>query len=59
VIRKELISRDTYPAQPTLVAVGKGLIGKQPSDKAQPFDPQQKAPLLEDGVSGPNFRGVQ
>jgi vancomycin resistance protein YoaR len=59
VIRKELISRDTYPAQPTLVAVGKGLIGKEPSGKAPPINPNKNAPLLEDGVSGPNFKGGQ
>jgi hypothetical protein len=43
---KEMISRDTYPSQPTLVAVGKG--GKV---KVSPEEPN----LLEDGVSGPNF----
>jgi hypothetical protein len=45
---KELISRDTYPAQPILVAVGKGV-----KLKVQP----EKPPLLEDGVSGPVFEG--
>jgi vancomycin resistance protein YoaR len=43
---KELVSRDTYAAQPSLVAVGKGV-----QVKLEP----NKAPLLEDGVSGPNF----
>jgi hypothetical protein len=46
ITNKELVSRDTYAAQPTLVAVGKG-----ESVKLQP----EKTPLLEDGVSGPVF----
>ncbi|MDB5053234.1 MAG: VanW protein [Bacilli bacterium] len=43
---KQLISRDTYPPQPTLVAVGKAR-----TDQAKPLNP----PLLEDGVSGPVY----
>lgn len=46
LIKKELISKDTYPSQPTLVAVGAG--GK---DKVKANGPD----LLEDGVSGPDF----
>jgi vancomycin resistance protein YoaR len=48
VMNRELISRDTYPAQPTLVAVGEGQKLNVPSEKT---------PLLEDGVSGPVFGG--
>jgi vancomycin resistance protein YoaR len=44
--KKELISRDIYPSQPKLVAVGKG--GRS---KVMPAEPD----LLEDGLSGPNF----
>ncbi|QGQ93548.1 vanomycin resistance protein VanB [Paenibacillus psychroresistens] len=47
MVKRELISKDTYPSQPTLVAVGEG--GRA---KVQP----QEQNLLEDGVSGPNFR---
>jgi hypothetical protein len=47
IVAKELISRDTYPSQPKLVAVGAG--GKA---KVKP----EQANLLEDGVRGPDFR---
>jgi vancomycin resistance protein YoaR len=48
ITNRELVSRDTYPAQPTLVAVGEGQ-----KVKVQPNTP----PVLEDGVSGPVFGG--
>jgi vancomycin resistance protein YoaR len=47
MVKSELISKDTYPSQPNLVAVGEG--GRA---KVQP----QEQNLLEDGVSGPDFR---
>ncbi|MEX2459854.1 MAG: VanW family protein [Paenibacillaceae bacterium] len=48
LVQKELISKDTYPSQPTLVAVG-----ERRRDKVKAEEPG----LLEDGVSGPNFGG--
>ncbi|MEX2459846.1 MAG: G5 domain-containing protein [Paenibacillaceae bacterium] len=46
LVNRELISKDTYSSQPTLVAVG-----ERGRDKVKAEEPG----LLEDGVSGPNF----
>lgn len=49
-VERTRLSQDTYPAQPTVIAVHK-------SDGAGTKSPQQpRRQLLEDGVTGPNFR---
>jgi vancomycin resistance protein YoaR len=50
VVSKETVSRDTYVAQPTVVATNSGASGSEGSDKDTPD------PLLEDGIKGPVFR---
>lgn len=49
-VERTRLSRDTYPAQPTVIAVHQsGGSGKKSSQ-------QPRRQLLEDGVTGPNFR---
>lgn len=52
-VSRERISRDTYSAQPTVVAANNGTGGGQ--DRSAP-GPGSSDPLIEDGVKGPNFR---
>ncbi|MFB6364668.1 VanW family protein [Paenibacillus elgii] len=53
VISQEKVSRDTYHAQPTVVASsgGSGTL-----DRTVPPPGESPAPLIEDGVRGPTFR---
>ncbi|TDF93593.1 hypothetical protein E1757_26415 [Paenibacillus piri] len=53
-ISRERISRDTYSAQPTVIARNRN--GIPPGQDIQPPSPQPQTPLLEDGVKGPLFR---
>ncbi|TVY09354.1 VanW family protein [Paenibacillus cremeus] len=54
VVSQEKISRDTYSAQPTLIASNSGSSG---IDRAAPGPGgETPQPLIEDGVKGPNFR---
>lgn len=52
VISTEKISRDTYSAQPTIIASNNNANG---IDRTPP-SPGHTAPLIEDGIRGPNFR---
>jgi len=45
---KTRLSRDTYPAQPNVIAVPGGADGKAPAQQDTPR-------VLEDGVNGPKF----
>ncbi|WP_246066860.1 VanW family protein [Paenibacillus koleovorans] len=55
---RELISKDTYQAQPTLVARNK--TNEDPAKPpAKPTPVPEKRILLEDGVSGPTFKSFQ
>ncbi|SCW70484.1 Vancomycin resistance protein YoaR, contains peptidoglycan-binding and VanW domains [Paenibacillus tianmuensis] len=53
VISQEKVSRDTYHAQPTVVASGGG---SGTLDRTAPPPGGSPAPLIEDGVRGPTFR---
>ncbi|MCP3775021.1 VanW family protein [Paenibacillus sp. MZ04-78.2] len=53
VISQEKVSRDTYHAQPTVVASGGG---SGILDRTAPTPGESPAPLIEDGVRGPTFR---
>jgi len=48
-ISRERISRDTYAAQPTVIATNQ-------SEKVEANQRRPEAPLIEDGVKGPTFR---
>ncbi|WP_282938816.1 VanW family protein [Paenibacillus sp. RC67] len=48
-VSRERISRDTYSAQPTIIATNEG-------GAIEPNNRQPEAPLIEDGVKGPTFR---
>ncbi|WP_248929461.1 VanW family protein [Paenibacillus hamazuiensis] len=50
IVGRELVSKDTYSAQPTLVAANRG---GQPEDIRQG---EETRPFVEDGVKGPIFR---
>ncbi|MDF2961211.1 MAG: VanW family protein, partial [Paenibacillus sp.] len=53
-ISQERISRDTYSAQPTVIARNENGI---PEGEAAPAPSRQpQAPLIEDGIKGPVFR---
>lgn len=55
VVRRELVSRDTYKAQPTVMARNSGN-NEDGSDTPPPSpQPSPKKPILEDGLSGPVF----
>lgn len=53
VLSQEKISRDTYHAQPTVIASGGG---SGTLDRTAPPPGESPAPLIEDGVRGPAFR---
>lgn len=53
VISQEKVSRDTYHAQPTVIASGGG---SGTPDRIVPPPGESPAPLIEDGVRGPTFR---
>ncbi|KEQ25302.1 VanW family protein [Paenibacillus tyrfis] len=53
VISQEKVSRDTYHAQPTVIASGGG---SGTLDRTSPPPGESPAPLIEDGVRGPTFR---
>ncbi|GLI10128.1 vancomycin resistance protein [Paenibacillus tyrfis] len=53
VISQEKVSRDTYHAQPTVIASGGG---SGTLDRTAPPPGESPAPLIEDGVRGPTFR---
>lgn len=63
-IERTLISKDTYPAQPTVIAVrdtkGGAASGGNPNNRSGRPEgaPSEHPPkqILEDGVTGPNFR---
>ncbi|WP_051620860.1 VanW family protein [Paenibacillus sp. UNC451MF] len=48
-VSRERVSRDTYAAQPTIIATNQG-------GAIEPNSRQPEAPLIEDGVKGPTFR---
>ncbi|WP_239630448.1 VanW family protein [Paenibacillus sp. H1-7] len=48
-VGRERMSKDTYAAQPTVIATNQG-------SKVEPNQRQPEAPLIEDGVKGPTFR---
>lgn len=52
VVSRERLSRDTYSAQPSVIAVNNGAAA---SDRSAP-GPGDGTPLIEDGVKGPTFR---
>ncbi|MGF7035510.1 vancomycin resistance protein YoaR [Paenibacillus mucilaginosus] len=58
VIAEEKISRDTYSAQPTVIASSSGSAASRdhtsPSPGASP-----REPMIEDGVKGPNYRSAR
>lgn len=49
-VERTRLSRDTYPAQPTVIAV------HQSDGSGKKSSQQPRRQLLEDGVTGPNFR---
>ncbi|MBU7317634.1 VanW family protein [Paenibacillus oleatilyticus] len=53
VVSQEKVSRDTYHAQPTVIASGGG---SGTPDHTAPPPGEPPAPLIEDGVRGPTFR---
>ncbi|MCS7459929.1 VanW family protein [Paenibacillus doosanensis] len=48
-VSRERVSRDTYAAQPTIIATNDG-------GAIEPNTRRPEAPLIEDGVKGPTFR---
>lgn len=48
-VGRERVSKDTYAAQPTVIATNQG-------GKVEPNQRQPETPLIEDGVKGPTFR---
>jgi vancomycin resistance protein YoaR len=54
VVGQERISKDTYSAQPTVIAVNNGGDGAKSGEPAPNADP--RGPMIEDGVKGPTFR---
>ncbi|MCZ8523587.1 MULTISPECIES: VanW family protein [Paenibacillus] len=58
VMSQEKISRDTYSAQPTVIASGNGSSTSQDRSTPRPGS-SPREPLIEDGVKGPNYHSAR
>ncbi|WP_426450536.1 VanW family protein [Paenibacillus sp. S-38] len=58
VMAEEKISRDTYSAQPTVIASANGSAASR-DRSAPPSGSSPREPLIEDGVKGPSYRSAR